>query len=683
MTNLKNLREKLDHVDEEFIALVAKRMELVHEISKVKAGQSDLLRDSEREREVLSRVEKAAQTRNLSIPFAKKLFREILSYSLEEQSKEIEKKKKAPGTRRITVAFQGIENAYSHLAAQSYFARDGDGLHYVGNPTFKSAMASLVSGAVDYAILPLENTTAGSINEVYDLLLENDVSIVGEEIWKVEHCLIGTEEVPLEKIRKIISHPQAIEQCSNFLSSLRSVNLEGYFDTAGAVKKIAEDQDPEQAAIASAESAQAWGLSVLKRTITNQEENFTRFVILSRNPVAYDVRIPCKTSLILSTRHEKGALVNCLKILSNHELNMTKLESRPRGHRPWEYLFYLDFQGNLSDPKTSKALDELKGHSLYLKVLGTYPAKAFPMEAAVTSASGQEFPLVAEEEPPLEPVSSPKPEKALSPVLIKSKDYKLVSRNHQPEDTLIRVGDLLIGKQGFVIMAGPCAVESENQILQTAQHVKKCGGQILRGGVFKPRTSPYSFQGMGWEGLTLLYEAGKQYGLPIVTEVLAPEQVKGVSGKADILQIGARNMQNFPLLREVGKVNRPVLLKRGMSSTLEELLAAAEYILSQGNGQVMLCERGIRTFETSTRNTLDLSAVPVLSERTHLPIIVDPSHGTGHRRYVPPMSLAAKAVGAHGLLIEIHPDPDKALSDGPQSLTLQDFSVLMKRLRKG
>jgi len=262
----------------------------------------------------------------------------------------------------------------------------------------------------------------------------------------------------------------------------------------------------------------------------------------------------------------------------------------------------------------------------------------------------------------------------------RSKQYKLADRASRPEDTVVRVRDLLIGGGSFVVMAGPCSVESQEQIEKTARHVREQGAHVLRGGVFKPRTSPYAFQGLGKSGLDLLAAAGKAAGMPIITEVMSPDQARPVAEKADILQIGARNMQNFPLLREVGRLDRPVLLKRGLSSTIEEWLAAAEYILAQGNGQVILCERGIRTFESATRNTLDLSAVVVLKERTHLPVIVDPSHGTGRRAYVAPMAWAARACGAHGLLVEVHPDPDQAMSDGDQSLTFAEFSALMNGL---
>lgn len=258
--------------------------------------------------------------------------------------------------------------------------------------------------------------------------------------------------------------------------------------------------------------------------------------------------------------------------------------------------------------------------------------------------------------------------------------FKLAGREWKPEPTIVQVGDVRIGSDEFVVMAGPCAVESEAQLIETARAVKAAGARILRGGAYKPRTSPYSFQGLAEEGLRLLALAREETGLPVITEVLSPKDVPLVAEYADILQIGARNMQNFSLLREVAVTKKPVLLKRGLANTVEEWLMAAEYILSGGNHQVILCERGIRTFETATRNTLDLSAVAVAKELSHLPVIVDPSHGTGKRQYVAPLSRAACAVGADGLIIEVHPRPEEALSDGPQSLTPAQFSQLMGEL---
>ncbi|MBA2285146.1 MAG: 3-deoxy-7-phosphoheptulonate synthase [Ktedonobacteraceae bacterium] len=269
-------------------------------------------------------------------------------------------------------------------------------------------------------------------------------------------------------------------------------------------------------------------------------------------------------------------------------------------------------------------------------------------------------------------------------VLRVSKPYKLASREFHPEDTIIEIavpcvskGAVYIGAQELVMMAGPCTVESEEQLMTTARAVRSEGAVILRGGAFKPSTSPYGFRGMGEEGLKLLGKAAREFGMAVITEVMTPADVPMVSEYADILQIGTRNMQNYMLLDEVGRTSKPVMLKRGMSATIEEWLLAAEYILAQGNRNVMLCERGIRTFEKVTRNTMDISAVPLIKRLSHLPIISDPSQGTGRRDLVAPMSLASIAAGTDGLLVEVHPNPDVALKDGAQSLTIEQFHELM------
>jgi 3-deoxy-7-phosphoheptulonate synthase len=274
--------------------------------------------------------------------------------------------------------------------------------------------------------------------------------------------------------------------------------------------------------------------------------------------------------------------------------------------------------------------------------------------------------------------SFPGVEKVL-PIL---KPYKLVSREFQPANSLIQVNGRTIGDKKIHVMAGPCSVESQEQVLQAAIPVKGAGATFLRGGAYKPRTSPYSFQGLGPEGLEYLAHAREVTGLPIITEVLDPRDLEVVCEYSDILQIGARNMQNFKLLTDVGKLDKPVMLKRGLSATIQEFLLSAEYIATEGNRQIILCERGIRTYETETRNTLDLSAVPVLKQLTHLPVFVDPSHGTGRWDLVAPMALAGVAAGADGLLIEVHPHPEVALSDGPQSLKPHKFAALMEQLKK-
>lgn len=265
-------------------------------------------------------------------------------------------------------------------------------------------------------------------------------------------------------------------------------------------------------------------------------------------------------------------------------------------------------------------------------------------------------------------------------VVAVTESYKLANRKFHPEPTAVSLSNTQIGPNNLTVMAGPCAVESSSQLLETAFAVKKAGARILRGGAFKPRTSPYSFQGLETEGLKYIKEAREATGLSVICEVTSARAIAEAVNYVDLLQIGARNMQNFELLKEAGKTGLPVLLKRGLAATIDEWLNASEYIMSEGNPNVILCERGIRTFESATRNTLDLSAVPVLRQKTHLPVIVDPSHATGVRAYVAPMAKAAVAAGADGLMIEVHPCPEKALSDGPQSLTFREFKALMEDL---
>jgi 3-deoxy-7-phosphoheptulonate synthase len=309
-----------------------------------------------------------------------------------------------------------------------------------------------------------------------------------------------------------------------------------------------------------------------------------------------------------------------------------------------------------------------------VKELGFQPHPIVGTERTVIGCVGDE-----REKSQLQALESADGVESVMPIL---KPFKLASKEWKKEKSVVKVGNISIGNNQFVVMAGPCSVETREQIISTAEIVKSAGAQILRGGAFKPRTSPYSFQGLEEEGLKLLAVAREKTGLPFVTEVITPTDVPLVAQYADVLQIGARNMQNFALLKEVGRIHKPVLLKRGMSSTLKELLMSAEYIMSQGNYNVVLCERGIRTFEDYTRNTCDLSAVPALKELSHLPVIVDPSHGTGVRSLIPPISKAAVAVGADGLIIEVHPKPEEAYSDGAQSLRPEQFRKLMDDVKK-
>ncbi len=664
---LQSIRSRLDDLDQRLVQALAERQRLVAEVATVKADPALPLHDVQRERDLLSRVSALAETEGLDGYFVQSLYRRILEHSVRFQAaRQGPVEEDAP----LLIAYQGVEASYSHAAARAHFAASPRAVRYHGYTSFGAALDAVLRDEAEFAFLPIENSVVGSITETYDLLSRADLHLVGEEILRVEHCLLALEQVPLGLIRRIGSHPQALAQCSTFLEALEDCRVEFEEDTARAAMLVAESGDLSRGVIASEEAATRYGLQVLKKSVANQKEVYTRFVVIARKPKAADARLPHKTSLLLTLAHAEGALARALDALARHGVNLTKLESRPSPERPWQYLFYMDFEGGPHESHVAEALKELGAHAEEVRVLGVYPRSVVGTPNQV-----QYIPAARETASPAatkasQPAASAESSKA-------NKSYRLASRAHRAEDTVVEIGNVRIGgDEPFALIAGPCSVESREQITACARAVHEAGGGLLRGGCFKPRTSPYDFQGLGFDGLTIMREAADAYGLAIVTEVLHPGDVDAVAREADVLQLGARNMQNFALLKAVGKTRLPVVLKRGLMASIDEWLAAAEYIMAEGNSRVILCERGIRTFETATRNTLDLSAVPVLRERTHLPIIVDPSHAAGRREWVAPLARAARAVGANGAMLEFHPDPERALSDGRQSLDLEQFAAL-------
>jgi chorismate mutase / prephenate dehydratase len=670
---MKELRDRINQLDESLLKLLAERRTLSMDIIREKEKHEYDIRDKEREKDILSRLVETGKKLGLDTHYISKIFQDVIDDSINLQNEFVIRKSNKIESGAVKIAIQGIEGSFSHLAAKKFFGHISNELVFNSFNDFESVIESVENDESDYAILPIENTTSGSINEVYDGLLSSNLSIVGEELFQVKHCLLGLEEIPLNNIQKIFTHYQAARQCSKFLYSLNKTQVEFLDDTAKSIIKIIELRKPEYAAIASKEAATLLGVKVLREEIANQAGNYTRFLVCSKSQIVVDKRIPAKTSLILATAHKAGSLVEALSVFKEYGINMTKLQSRPIIGNPWEEKFYLDFEGNLSDPNVQKLIDELGKHTRYLKILGCYQSKEIEKSKPVK---------IINEKESIEPEINIE-NKSEERIEVKNNiSYKLASRLYKKDDTIIKVRDVSIGGGNFVIIAGPCSVESYDQIISCAKEVKNNFAHILRGGCFKPRTSPYAFQGLGYEALDFLKDAGEQYDLPIITEVMSVDQIEKVAEKSDMLQIGARNMQNFSLLSEVGKTMRPVLLKRGMMASIDELLNAAEYILARGNRQVILCERGIRTFETATRNTLDLSAIPVIKELSHLPVVVDPSHAVGQRDKIIPLAKAAKAVGADGIMIEIHPDPDKALSDGLQSLRFDQFRKLTEEMDK-
>jgi chorismate mutase/prephenate dehydratase len=371
---LQNIREQLDEIDQRIIDAIADRQKVVEDVFKLKKQNSGRIRDYQREEQILTKLGDRAHQSGLDRYFIEQIFREIINHSVRSQTHALmDYHNDIPSDKRISVAYQGTVGSYSHQTAYRHFSERYAKIDTYGFDTFLEAGKAVEEGKVDAAVLPVENTTAGSINETYDLLGDSSLVIIGEEVLRVRHCLLGIRKVPLTHIKRIISHPQALAQCSRFLSRLPYSKVESYIDTAMAARKVQEDGDLSQAAIAGTQAAERYGLQILERDIANQTQNYTRFVIVARDPVYCDPQLPCKTSLVIATNHQKGALMNSLRVIGDNGINMTKLESRPRPNVPWQYLFYLDIEGNANNPDVSKALDELERHASFVKILGCYP----------------------------------------------------------------------------------------------------------------------------------------------------------------------------------------------------------------------------------------------------------------------------------------------------------------------
>ena len=659
---IETARKRISSIDHELVALLAERMAQIRAVAEHKRSEpGQPLQDLARERQVFAAWVQEAESQGLSPYYVGRILRDILNYSRRVQEGLLDRSQEKYGLGMKSLGFQGIAGSNSALAAGKLsVARGEKSPHLTGFRTFAAVITALQAGEIDYALLPIENTIAGSIQEVYRLLDRSELAIVDEELLPIEHTLLALPGTQLEDLEVIQSHPVALQQCDRFLSALGHCRSESYWDTAAAAQSVAAKGDSRVAAIAPAECAELFGLDILATAVADHEGNETRFVLVAREPESVDSNRPARVSLVLSVRHEKGSLSSCLETFAKHDINLSKIESRPQPDSPWEYRFYIDLEGNLDQPAVSRALEDVRSHVRSLRILGCYPRRDRAAENLITD----------------EPVES-------ADGVGKAPEVKPVIEHSPPENPPrreVKVGSVVVGGERFVLIAGPCAVESRQQIHDAAEQVKSCGATILRGGAFKPRTSPYSFQGLGREGLELLSRAGEAFDLPVVTEVIRPEDVEVVAAQADMLQVGARNMQNYALLMKLGTVDRPVLLKRGLSATIDEWLAAAEYIRAGGNMQVILCERGIRTFETATRSTLDVSAVPVVKQRCDLPIVVDPSHAAGQRELVLPLALAAAAAGADGLMVEVHPRPEEALCDRRQALEGEDLARLVERL---
>jgi chorismate mutase/prephenate dehydratase len=524
------------------------------------------------------------------------------------------------------VGYQGEIGAFGEVAAAAHGGKP------VPFASFEKVLAGLGEGKIDEAVLPIDNAVVGAITEALEPLAAAvaaglDLVATGLTSVPVRLALAARQGTPLREVKRAFSHPAALRQCRAQLASL-SIEPVVAYDTAGAATLIAANASTD-GAVCSRAAAERAGLSILVEDLSDKEANGTRFVHLR---------------------------------LADH--------ARPQVSLAFLRAASLTATARL-DVITGATLLPLAGTPEYPLRLWVLGADAARLQALAPARDVQVISLGA----PAAHASKLVPKEGTAPA-VKALPHATARR----APTVVEVGPFKIGAGARAMIAGPCSVESAEQVMRIAQEVAACGATMLRGGVFKPRTNPYAFQGHGLEALGWMKAAGKAVGLPIVTEVMAVDQVEPVAEHADVLQIGARNMQNFDLLRAVGRAKRPVLLKRGAGSTTDEWLGAAEYVMASGQMQVILCERGIRTFETSTRNTLDLGGMLAVRPLTHLPLIADPSHAAGRADLIEGLARAAWAAGADGLIVEVHDDPARALSDAEQALVPQRFAELARAL---
>jgi 3-deoxy-7-phosphoheptulonate synthase len=572
----------------------------------------------------------------------------------------------------MVAAFQGVDGAFSQLVVHQFLEQRAIDASTLGVPTYREVAVAVSAQRARVGIIPIENAIVGTVREGYDLVAEFGLVPVAEVLCRTDHRLLGVHGATIGGVREVLAHPLTIAECGRFLQGLRNARAIPCEDTGVAAREVARSGNTAIAALAPPAAGRIYDLVQLAANCGDHPNTFSRFLIVGS--LALEPAQQRKTSIVFSLDDAPGRLASCLAEFAQRGVNLSKVESKPRLGHGSDHVFYLDLEGDANEERVAQAIALVRERSVQFTLIGSYDAHVGePVNSGDAPLDGARGPSIPQGD--IARDSNWHPE----PIAVNSA-LPRVSRPARPQGSSLEIGNVRIGDGEFVIVAGPCSVESREQVLQTALAVKARGAVMLRGGAFKPRTSPYAFQGLGWEGVDLLAEAGRASGLPTVSEVMTIDQVERMASQIDVLQIGARNMQNFDLLKAVGRTGKPVLLKRGLSATIDELLAAAEYIMAEGNPNVILCERGIRTFESATRNTLDLSAVPVLRERSHLPVLVDPSHGVGVRRWIRPLCRAAKAVGAHGILVEVHPNPPEAKSDKEQALTFDDFAEIVKDL---
>ncbi len=625
---LNQTREAITALDNELLALLAKRRDLSLEVARSKEVDIRPIRDTEREKELLARLVKQGREQGLDAHYVLSLYQSIIEDSVLNQQAYLQSRANPDlQKQQYNIAYLGARGSYSYLAATRYCERRNVVMQDLGCKSFDDIVQSVESGHADYGFLPIENTSSGSINEVYDVLQHTSLAIVGETTIEVGHCLLGKNNAQLSQIKTVYAHPQPISQCSRFLSQHPQLKLEYCSSSAEAMEKVLESDDITVAAIGSAEGGALYHLEAIETELANQKINQSRFIVVARKAIAVPEQLPAKCTLIMATGQKPGALVEALLVLKAHNLNMSKLESRPIPGTPWEEMFYLDLDANISSEAMQQALKALEQITRFIKVLGCYPCET----VNPTQLNHNQLMI----EPNTSRVSTQKVDISIQP--------QRTSLSQKSQLTQINYAQLCIGDKQFGAIAQIPLGSGKNNYNQLAKQLKATGfqGVVISG--LSDEHNPSAL-------LPELKRALQQFDLAAIISIKHEAEITLAIEHADLLFISGKQMHNPMLLQQVGSLHIPVILERNTMANVDELLDAAETILSHGNQQVILCESGIRTFNETLKPTLDLSAIVTIKSISHLPIIINTSYACTPETAIN-QAIAAKQLQADGVVL--------------------------------
>lgn len=636
---LNQTREQITALDNELLALLAKRRDLSLDVARSKEVDIRPIRDTQREKELLARLVKQGREQGLDAHYVLSLYQSIIEDSVLNQQAYLQGRANPDlQKQQYNIAYLGARGSYSYLAATRYCERRQVDMQDLGCKSFDEIVQAVESGHADYGFLPIENTSSGSINEVYDVLQHTSLAIVGETTIEVGHCLLGHAGAQLKQIKTVYAHPQPISQCSRFLSHHPDLKLEYCSSSAEAMERVLNSNDVTVAAIGSAEGGALYQLEAIEKELANQKINQSRFIVVARKAIAVPEQLPAKSTLIMATGQKPGALVEALLVLKAHNLNMSKLESRPIPGTPWEEMFYLDLDANLSSEAMQKALKELERITRFIKVLGCYPCET----VNPTQLSHSQLMI--------EPSTSRAPETEAE---LNEESHPRASLTQKNQLTQVEHGRLKVGDEQFGALAQIELNANIQNYGQAAKQIKEAGFQAVVVTGLNNVQHPNQL-------LDEIKRALHQFDLSCVVAVEYETELKQATDYGDLLLISGKQMHNKPLLKKVGALHIPVILERNTMASVDELLDAAELLLSKGNQQVILCEAGVRTFNETLKPTLDLAGLVNIKSLSHLPIIVNTSYACDPIN-APIQAAAAKQLNADGLIISLMNDFDEQL----------------------